>query len=54
MKNKSGMTAVMEAVTRGNIDCVKEMGKLDGTNFHTKNATGESLIDNAREYNCSE
>ena len=54
MKNSFGVTAVMEAVTRRNTDCVKEIGKLDGTNFRTSNSSGESLIDVARRYEWSE
>ena len=32
-----------------NLECVKELGKLEGTNFRTKNNRGETLLDVARE-----
>ena len=44
----AGDTAVMWAVCYGYLDCVKEMDKLEGTNFRTKNAAGDTLIDVAR------
>ena len=46
-----GIQLVMEAVDRGYLDCVKEMDKLPGTDFTTKNNAGESLIDVARKKN---
>merc|ERR1712123_115872 len=51
MRDSSGYTAVMAAVNWGHLDCVKEMDKLPGTDFTTKNAAGESLIDVARREN---
>ena len=39
----------MRAVVRGHLDCVKEMDKLEGTNFRTKNAAGDTLVDVARQ-----
>merc|ERR1712129_84933 len=48
MRDSDGMTAVMVAVYFGHLDCVKEMDKLEGTNFRTKNAAGETLVDVAR------
>ena len=38
----------MMAVHYGHLDCVKEMDKLEGTNFRTKNAAGLTLVDVAR------
>ena len=49
MRNSMGWTAVMMAVYRGHLDCVKEMDKLEGTNFRTKNYAGDTLVDVARQ-----
>ena len=49
MRNSAGRTAVMMAVHYGHLDCVKEMDKLEGTNFRTKNAAGDTLVDVARQ-----
>ena len=38
----------MWAVKNGNLESLKEMEKLHGTNFHTKNSSGEGLVDVAR------
>ena len=38
----------MWAVKNGNLESLKEMEKLQGTNFHTKNSSGEGLVDVAR------
>ena len=38
----------MWAVMFGNLDSLKEMDKLHGTNFHTVNRHGEGLLDVAR------
>ena len=43
-----GNTPLMNAVYYGNLECVKELGKLEGTNFRTKNNGGKSLLDVAR------
>jgi len=51
MSDRGGETAVMVAVDKGHLDCVKEMDKLPGTDFTTKNNAGESLIDVARKNN---
>ena len=46
-KDYKGYTALMRAVERGHLDCVKELDKLEGTNFSIKTGTGETLIDMA-------
>ena len=51
MKSITGKTAVMVAVGRGNLECVKEISRLEGIDFNTKNGMGHSLIDVARIYN---
>ena len=38
----------MWAVINGNLECIKEMDKLHGTNFHTVNRHGKGLLDVAR------
>ena len=45
MRNSDGMTAVMLAVYNGHLACVKEMDKLEWTNFRTNNAVGDTLVD---------
>merc|ERR1712106_45891 len=42
-------TALLFAVDMGHFGCVKEMDKLKGTNFNTRNLDGETLIDVARK-----
>merc|ERR1712179_240448 len=39
----------MWAVMFGNLECLKEMEKLQGTNFRIKNQFGEGLLDVARK-----
>ena len=39
----------MVAVYCGYLDCVKEMDKLEGTNFRTKDDAGRTLVDVARQ-----
>ena len=39
----------MVAVDCGHLDCVKEMDKLEGTNFRTKNGAGDTLVDVVRQ-----
>ena len=51
MRDRDGRTAVMLAVDRGQLECVKEMDKPEETDFTTKNNAGESLIDVARKKN---
>jgi len=51
MRDRHGSTPLMGAFMYGYLDCVKEMDKLAGTDFTTKNDTGESLIDVARKHN---
>ena len=47
-RSKFGATPLMAAVEESKLECVKELGKLEGTNFRTKNNRGETLIDVAR------
>ena len=47
-RNKLGETPLMFAVDNHNLVGVKEMGKLEGTNFRTKNNRGQTLLDVAR------
>jgi ankyrin repeat protein len=47
-KDRWGQTALMQAVDCGNLDCVKEMDKLEGTDWGTDNDKGETLLDVAR------
>merc|ERR1711892_1141483 len=49
MRDSDGDTAVMAAVYKDSLDCVKELDKLPGTDFTTKNDAGQSLIDMARD-----
>ena len=51
MKNNYGNTPVMAAVLKGHLDCVREMGKLPGVDFDTKNNKEETLIAVARRNN---
>jgi len=48
MKTDDGSTAVMYAVVQGYLECVKEMDKLEGVDFTTKNCEGQTLIEVAR------
>ena len=47
-KDIFGQSPLMRAVMFGKLESLKEMEKLRGTNFHTKNSTGEGLVDVAR------
>ena len=47
-KNRCGYTALMLAVGKGHLDCVKELTKLEGIDWETKKHRGESLEDVAR------
>jgi len=47
-KDDDGNSPLMWAVMNGNLECIKEMEKLHGTNFHIKNKYGEGLLDVAR------
>ena len=51
MKDDDGEAALMIAVRRGNIDCVKELQKLEGIDFGTENMTGETVLEVAKKYN---
>ena len=39
----------MVAVGWGNLDCVREMAKLEGTDFGTKNREGATIIEVAKK-----
>jgi len=47
-KDNDGDSPLMRAVMRGNLESLKEMEKLQGTNFRTENKFGEGLLDVAR------
>ena len=49
IRNNMGRTPLMYAVEQGHLDCVKEMGRLEGTNFQTKNNQEKSLLEVARK-----
>ena len=49
MRDNGGDSAVILAVFKGDLACVKEMDKLEGTNFRTNNNDGDNLVDVARE-----
>jgi len=51
MKSNAGDTALMGAVTHGNLDCVKEMENAPGVDFDTRNNYGDTLIEVARRHN---
>ena len=44
-KDHDGDSPLMWAVMFGNLQSLKELEKLDGTNFHTVNRDGEGLLD---------
>jgi len=46
-KNNEGCTALMVAVRRGNVDSVKELDKVEGIDFDTKDNDGRTLIEAA-------
>jgi len=48
-KDNDGDTPLMWAVKLGNLQSLKEMEKLQGTNFRTENRFGEGLLDVALE-----
>jgi len=48
LKNNAGNTPVMLAVERGHLECVREMEKLAGVDFETRNSQGETMIEVAR------
>jgi ankyrin repeat protein len=45
IKNYEGETALMTAVKRGDISCVRWMTEVDGVDWETENNDGESLED---------
>ena len=47
-KDDYGDSPLMWAVIHGNLECIKEMDKLHGTDFRTVNRHGEGLLDVAR------
>ena len=49
-----GKTALMWAVENGNLSCVKEMAKLEGVDWETKNDEGQTLEDVAKMLNNEE
>ena len=49
MKNIAGMTVLMRAVKMGSLDAVKELDKVEGTDFCTKDEYGKTLIEVARK-----
>ena len=51
MKDNHGETALMVAVRRGNLECVRELAELQGTDFATKSRMGETLLKVARNLN---
>ena len=48
MKDYQGETVLLKAVRAGYLDIVKELDKVEGTDFHTKDSQGDTLIDVAR------
>ena len=51
IKNNDGMTPLMVAVYYGSREIVKEMEKVEGIDFDTKDKDGETLIEVARMMN---
>jgi len=51
IKDNYGRTALMRAVYFGSIDIVKEIEKVEGTDFDTKDRDGKTLIEVARMKN---
>ena len=43
MKTNRGDSALMRAVSRGNLSCVERMSELEGVDWETKNNSGQSL-----------
>ena len=43
-----GSTPLMEAVYWGNLDCVRELARVEGVDWETKNSDGDSLLEMAR------
>eukprot|EP00092_Neocalanus_flemingeri_P090092 GFUD01114082.1.p1 GENE.GFUD01114082.1~~GFUD01114082.1.p1 ORF type:complete len:221 (-),score=60.82 GFUD01114082.1:107-769(-) len=54
MKDTGGRTALMIAVELGQLDAVREMVTVKGTDFSTKNSKGQTLIEVARQQNHAE
>ena len=48
IKNENGWTALMVAVNNGQLEIVKELDKMEGIDFDTKNNDGKTLIEMAR------
>ena len=49
MKDSGGNTALMVAVKKGHLDIVKELDKVEGTDFRPKDNCGDTLIEVARK-----
>ena len=53
-RTKAGDSALMVGVKYSDLDSVRELDKLEGTNFRTRNKLGESLVDVARKKDYAE
>ena len=51
IKNNNEMTALIEAVNYGRVELVKEIRKVEGTDFDTKDSDGRTLIEVSRMRN---
>ena len=51
IRDRGGRTPLMRAAEQGYLDCVKELDRLEGTDFQTKNSQGETLIEVTRRKN---
>ena len=49
MKDESGRTALMTAVYNGFVNIVKELDKVDGADFRTKDEFGRDLVEVTKE-----
>eukprot|EP00092_Neocalanus_flemingeri_P019613 GFUD01021245.1.p1 GENE.GFUD01021245.1~~GFUD01021245.1.p1 ORF type:complete len:200 (+),score=51.53 GFUD01021245.1:290-889(+) len=54
MKDTQGRTALMIAVEQGQLEAVREMVTVKGTDFSTVNSEGQTLIEVARQQNHAE
>eukprot|EP00092_Neocalanus_flemingeri_P001809 GFUD01001928.1.p1 GENE.GFUD01001928.1~~GFUD01001928.1.p1 ORF type:complete len:376 (-),score=96.30 GFUD01001928.1:148-1275(-) len=50
-KDDQGDSALMAAVCKGKLECVKEMASLEAADFGTKNVEGETLMEVAKRLN---
>jgi len=53
IKNNNGRTALMLAVMCGELEMVKEMEKVEGIDFDTKDSDGRTLIEAAKTWNST-